>query len=111
MTRFQIVLVTCGSKTEAKKIARALVEHRLAACVNILTAPVESTYRWKGRIESAKEFLLLIKSTRSRFPALRREIERLHSYDFPEIIAVAISEGTQKYLRWLAESVVKTSRR
>src|ERR1700690_42740 len=111
MTRYQIILVTCGSKTEAKKIARALVERRLAACVNIVTAPVESTYRWKGSVESSKEFLLVIKATRSRFPALRREIERLHSYDVPEIIAVAISEGTQKYLSWLAESVSEKSRR
>jgi periplasmic divalent cation tolerance protein len=105
MTRFQIVLVTCGSKTEGKKIARALVKGRLAACVNILTAPVESIYRWKGKTESAIEFLLVIKSTQSRFAAVRREIERLHSYEVPEIVSVAIGKGSPKYLRWLAESV------
>ena len=105
MSQFQIIVVTCGSKKEAKKIARALVEQRLAACVNILTAPVESIYRWKGSIESAKEFLLVIKSIQSRFAALSREVERLHSYVVPEIIAVPISKGSSKYLRWLAESV------
>jgi len=60
---------------------------------------------WKGRIERAKEFLLLVKSTRKRFPALRREIERLHSYDMPEIIALPIVDGATGYLRWLGESV------
>jgi periplasmic divalent cation tolerance protein len=105
MTPFQIILVTCGSKPEAKKIARALVAGHLAACVNILTAPVESVYRWKGSVESATEFLLLIKMTQRRFAALRREIERLHSYEVPEIISVPIGKGSPKYLRWLAESV------
>src|SRR5271156_1474775 len=81
MARFQIVLVTCGSRAVAKKIARALVDARLAACVNVVTAPIESIYRWKGRTESAKEFLLVIKSTESRFAALRREIATLHSYE------------------------------
>jgi periplasmic divalent cation tolerance protein len=111
MARFQIVLVTCGSKSEAGKIAHALVEHRLAACVNVVTAPVESIYRWKGRTESAKEFLLVIKSTQSRFAAMRREIERLHSYEVPEVIAVTIGNGSPKYLKWLAESVSANSRR
>jgi len=111
MTRYQIVLVTCGSKTEAKKIARALVERRLAACVNIVTAAIESIYLWKGSVESAKELLLVIKSTRSRFAALRREIEKLHSYEVPEIIALPISAGSPKYLKWLAESVSEKPRR
>jgi len=111
MARFQIVLVTCGSKAEATKIARALVERRLAACVNIVAAPIESIYRWKGRTESGKEFLLVIKSTQSRFAALRREIETLHSYEVPEIIALPISAGSPRYLKWLAESVSAKPRR
>ena len=111
MARFQIVLVTCGSKAEATKIARALVEQRLAACVNVLTAPIESIYRWKGRTESAKEFLLVIKSTQSRFAAIRREIAKLHSYEVPEIIALPISAGSPQYLKWLAESVSGELRR
>jgi periplasmic divalent cation tolerance protein len=111
MARFILVLTTCGSKSEAAKIARSLVESRLAACVNIVTVPVESIYRWKGRTESAKEFLLVIKSTQSRFAAVHREIERLHSYEVPEIIAMPISKGSPKYLRWLEESVIRKPRR
>ena len=105
MTDKIIVLVACGSIKEAKRLGSALVEARLAACVNISTAPVESIYRWKGRVERAKEFLLLVKSTRKRFAALRREIERLHSYDVPEIIALPIADGSAGYLRWLGDSV------
>ena len=107
MTRFVIVLATCGSRREAKLIARALVDRQLAACVNILTTRVESIYRWKGRTESAKEFLLVIKTSRRHFAALRREVERLHSYEVPEIIALPISAGSPKYLRWLEESARK----
>jgi periplasmic divalent cation tolerance protein len=110
MTRFVTVLTTCGSQKEARKIARSLVDRRLAACVNILTARVESIYRWKGRTESAKEFLLVIKTSRRHFSALRREIERLHSYEVPEIIALPIAAGSPKYLRWLGESVRKKPR-
>ncbi len=105
MTRFLVILVTCRTRREARKIANSLVDRRLAACVNILTAHVESIYQWKGRTESAKEFLLVIKTSRRQFAALRREIERLHSYEVPEIIALPISAGSPKYLRWLGESV------
>jgi len=105
MTEFVTVFVTCGSKKEATKIARALVDRRLAACGNILSARVESIYRWKGQVESAKEFLLVMKSTRRRFRALRREVERLHSYDVPEIIAMPIVEGSAKYLQWIKQNV------
>ncbi len=105
MTDKIVVLVTCGSMQEAKRVANGLIEARLAACVNISTSPVESVYRWKGRVERAREILLLVKSTRKRFAALCREIERLHSYDVPEIIALPITEGSRGYLRWLGESV------
>ncbi len=106
-----VVLVTCGSMKEAERLAKAIVKARLAACVNISTAPVESVYRWKGRVERAREFLLLVKSTRKRFAGLRRELERLHSYDVPEIIALPIAEGSAGYLRWLGESVQVESKR
>jgi periplasmic divalent cation tolerance protein len=105
MTDKIVVMVTCGSQAEAKKIARAVVDARLAACANVLGGPVQSIYRWKGRVENAKEVLVLVKSTRKRFAALEREIRRLHSYDTPEIIAVAIAEGSRAYLRWIEESV------
>ena len=103
MTDKVVVLVTCANAGEARRIARALVERRLAACVNVLAAPVRSTYRWKGRVETATEQLLIIKSSRRRFAALRREVERLHSYDVPEVIALPIAAGSPAYLRWLAE--------
>lgn len=105
MTDKIVVIVTCGSRAEAKRIARAVVKARLAACANVLGSPVESIYRWKGKVETAKEVLLLLKSTRKRFSALEREIRRLHSYDTPEIVAVAIREGSRAYLRWIDESV------
>jgi periplasmic divalent cation tolerance protein len=100
-----VVLVTCGTRAEARKIARLVVEARLAACANLVGAPVESLYRWKGKVESAKEFLLLIKTTRARFPALREAILRAHSYDVPEIIALPVAAGSKRYLEWIAESV------
>jgi periplasmic divalent cation tolerance protein len=105
MTDKIVVLVTCGSAKEARRIARALVEQRLAACVNILQAPVQSVYRWKGRVESAKEVLLVIKSARERFVALQRAVRSLHSYDVPEIIALPIAAGSRDYLTWISDSV------
>jgi len=110
MTDKIVVMVTCKSQAEAKKIARAVVKARLAACANVLGGPVESIYRWKGKVETAKEVLVLIKSTRKRFSMLEREIRRLHSYETPEIVAVPIAEGSKAYLDWLDESVLRTSR-
>lgn len=104
-----VVLVTCGSAKEARKLATALVRKRFAACVNILSSPVHSIYRWKGKVESTREFLLLIKTTRKRFPRMEREIRRLHSYDVPEIIALPIVRGPKVYLKWLEDSVAMTS--
>jgi periplasmic divalent cation tolerance protein len=100
-----VVLVTCGSRAEARKIARAVVEGRFAACVNVLNAPVESVYRWKGKVESANEFLLVMKTTKERFEKLRDAVLKAHSYDVPEIIALPIARGSKKYLDWIAESV------
>jgi periplasmic divalent cation tolerance protein len=103
-----VVLVTCGSRKEARNIARALVGQRLAACVSEIGVPVASTYRWKGRVESAKEFLLLIKTSKRRFAALRDAVRELHSYDVPEIIALPIRAGARDYLDWIAESVKRS---
>jgi periplasmic divalent cation tolerance protein len=105
MTNKIVVLVTCGTEKEARRIARALVERRLAACVNLFSVPVHSIYRWKGKVESAKEFLLTIKTLRKRFRAVAAEVERLHSYDVPEIIALPIGAGSAEYLDWILESV------
>lgn len=105
MTDKRVVLLTCGSEEEASRIARALVEGRLAACVNIVDAKVRSIYRWKGRVERAEERLLLVKTRRSRLKALEAVVKRLHSYETPEIIALPIAEGSRVYLAWLDQSV------
>ncbi|HWF40270.1 MAG TPA: divalent-cation tolerance protein CutA [Candidatus Acidoferrales bacterium] len=102
-----VVLVTCGSVDEARKIGRALVDERLAACVNVVQAPVESIYRWKGRVDTATEFLMIIKSSRERFSAIEERIRKLHSYEIPEIIALPIEKGSRDYLAWLTDSVRK----
>lgn len=111
MTDKLIVLVTCRSAKEAERIARSLVEMRLAACGNILRSPVRSIYRWKEKIESAREVLLLIKTSRRSFPELQAAVKRLHSYEVPEIIALPIAAGSKGYLSWLAESVAPPKKR
>lgn len=102
---YVVVLVSCSSKREAVKIARSVISRGLAACVNVVHAPVLSVYRWKGKVEESREVLLLIKSSRKRLGALRREVERLHSYQVPEFIALPILSGAPAYLAWLKESL------
>lgn len=104
MTEKRVVLSTAGSEDEARKIAHHLVEHQLAACVNIVPQ-IESIYRWQGKVESAREWLLLIKTTAEKFPAVRDAIRQIHSYDVPECIAIAIEDGSAAYLQWIGESV------
>ncbi|HXE90198.1 MAG TPA: divalent-cation tolerance protein CutA [Terriglobales bacterium] len=104
MTDKRIVLTTTGTKEEAQKIARGLVERRLAACVNVV-GPVESVYRWKGAVEANAEFLLLIKTTAGAFGAVRDAIKELHSYELPECVMVTIEDGSAEYLAWIADSI------
>ncbi|HEX9453414.1 MAG TPA: divalent-cation tolerance protein CutA, partial [Candidatus Binatia bacterium] len=104
MQEFIIVYVTTGSAAESEQIARALVEERLAACVN-RTAPIQSVYRWQGKVEQSQEELLIIKSRRELYPALERRVRALHSYAVPEILALPVLEGSAEYLRWLREQV------
>ncbi len=101
----RLVLVTCGSQEEAQRIASAVVGARLAACVNLLEAPVQSTYWWKGSIEASSEFLLLIKTEGRLLRDLQKEISRLHSYEVPEFIALPIVAGSKPYLDWLGASL------
>ena len=101
----RVVLVTCGSLNEARKIARGVVGKRLAACVNIGTAAVESIYWWKGKVETGREFLLLMKTTAARLKALEKEVKKLHSYDVPEFVVLEIAAGSREYLRWIEQSV------
>jgi periplasmic divalent cation tolerance protein len=104
MTDKRIVLSTAGSEQEARKIAQSLVERRLAACVNIVPQ-IESVYRWQGKVESSREWLLIIKTTAERFADVRAAIAELHSYDVPECIAIKVEEGGREYLEWIGESV------
>ena len=104
MTDKKLVLTTASSKDEARKIARALVERRLGACVNIVPQ-IESVYRWEGKVEEAQEVLLIIKTTAAAFERVRDAIRELHSYDLPECICVSIEDGSPEYLKWIGESV------
>jgi periplasmic divalent cation tolerance protein len=104
MTDKIVVLTTCGSAEEADKIARALVSKKLAACVNVLPA-VRSIYRWKGEVQDAEEIVLVIKSSRALFDDVRVEIEKLHSYEVAEVIAVPIVDGSEAYLEWMAREL------
>lgn len=97
----QIVLTTCPDAMSAERIARALVDERLAACVNLLP-PMRSIYRWQGQVEDATEQLLVIK-TAQPFAAVRDRIRGLHPYELPEIIAVAVADGLPEYLSWLRD--------
>ena len=96
----RLILTTCPDEACASTIALALVEARLAACVNVLPR-VQSVYRWQGAVESASEVLLLIKSTAERYPALAARLRELHPYAVPEIIALPVSEGLPAYLQWI----------
>ena|ERR1700683_1975391 len=105
MTDKIVVLSTCGSPDEAQRLAHALVEKRLAACVNIIPG-VRSVYHWrneagKDAIEEEEEVLLLIKTSRPLLEDLRSEIERMHSYEVPEVIAMQVVDGSERYLAWL----------
>ncbi len=104
MTNKRLLLTTCGSIEEARSIAHALVERQLAACVNI-TPQIESVYRWKGEVETAMEWLLLIKTTEDVADRTREALTELHSYELPECIEIAIEAGSPAYLDWIGESV------
>ncbi len=99
------MLVTCATLREAGRIARTVVGKRLAACVNISVSPVESFYTWKGKLERAREYLLVMKTTAKRLAELENEVKHLHSYEVPEFIAVPITEGSKEYLSWLEKGV------
>jgi periplasmic divalent cation tolerance protein len=103
MTDARVVLTTAGSHEEAQKIARELVERRLAACVNIIPQ-IESVYRWQDKVERAPEWLLIIKTQAGAFEKLRDTIRELHSYDVPECIMLEVADGSAEYLNWVLEN-------
>jgi uncharacterized protein involved in tolerance to divalent cations/ADP-ribose pyrophosphatase YjhB (NUDIX family) len=104
MQEFIVVYVTAGSADEADRLARSLVDERLAACVNRIKS-VQSVYRWQGKVEQSEEELLIIKTSRDRFAALEKRVRELHSYSVPEVIALPVIEGSSNYLKWLKEQV------
>ena len=100
MTEKIIVLSTCGSEEEAVRIAKQLVEGHIAACVNLVPR-IRSFYRWQGKVEDSTEWMLVVKTSRERFDALRTVIEAAHSYELPEVLALPIVDGSPNYLDWL----------
>jgi periplasmic divalent cation tolerance protein len=104
MTDKIVVLSTCASEDEAEKLARLLLDRRLAACVSVIPA-VRSFYHWKGAIESSDECLLLIKSSRDRFADLCEALEQAHSYEVPEVLALPVVAGAANYLEWLGRNL------
>lgn len=101
MTSTRVVLSTADSAEEARKIAHALVEGGLAACVNIVPQ-IESVYRWQGKVETSQEFLLLVKTTAKHVSSVFQVIQSLHSYELPECIALEVTAGSEAYLGWIA---------
>jgi periplasmic divalent cation tolerance protein len=100
----KLIISTAGSRDQASRIAQALVNESLAACVNIV-GPIESVYRWQGTVESSEEFLLLIKTTSACAMNAIVRLRELHSYQLPEAIELDISSGSADYLRWIQDSV------
>lgn len=94
------VYVTAGSGEEASRLARTLVEERLAACANVLGG-MRSVYRWQGKVEEAEEVVVILKSTTERFAALEARVKALHSYECPCVVALPIAEGSGAYLDWI----------
>ena len=100
MTDKIVIFSTCSSAEEAGRIARRLVEARLAACVTVVPG-AQSTFHWKGAVEQSEEWLLVIKSNRDLFVQLKTQLQELHSYEVPEVIAVPIVDGAESYLNWM----------
>lgn len=98
------VLVTCASRREARAIADALVREHLAACASV-SGEVVSRYRWKGRAETAREYVLTVKTLASRWQAVAGRVRSLHSYEVPEIVAVPVAKCDKRYLQWICDSV------
>jgi len=99
-----VIFITSGSEEEAKKLARVLVEEKLAACVNILSG-VESLYWWKGKIESSKEWMLVVKTQGKMVNKVVKRVKEIHSYEVPEVIALPIVEGNKDYLQWISDTL------
>jgi periplasmic divalent cation tolerance protein len=102
-----VVLTTVPNVADAQTVASILVTERLAACVNVL-AEMDSTYRWKGGVESERERQIVIKTTHERVPALQARLHELHPFEVPEFLVVPVTGGSEPYLRWIRESTAKS---
>lgn len=102
MTEYIVVLITALKEEEAAEIAKAIVEDKIAACVNIVRN-IRSIYRWQGKIEDDNEVLMIVKTRRDLFGSLEERVKELHSYSVPEILALPVIEGSEDYLSWLKE--------
>lgn len=98
-----VVWTTIGAAADGKKLASALVDERLAACVNVL-GEMDSVYRWKGQVESDRERQLFIKTTAARLPALQARLKEMHEYELPEFVVLPIAGGSEAYLAWIREA-------
>ena len=101
---YVVVFVTASSKGEAEKIGEALIDLKLAACVNI-TPQIKSIFIWQGKKNVADEWLLIAKTQKAKFKEIRNTVKKMHSYDTPEIIALPIVEGDEDYLNWIEETL------
>jgi periplasmic divalent cation tolerance protein len=104
MTEFLQITTTTGTRQDAEQIAGELVARRLAGCVQV-SGPIQSTYRWQGKTETAEEWLCTAKTSREQLVSIQQLVEELHRYEVPELIATPIVDGSQKYLKWLAEQL------
>lgn len=103
-----LVYITTDSEATADALAAALVQERLAACVNRI-GPIRSTYVWQGELQQESEYLLMVKTQQQRLPALQQRVQELHSYEVPEIIAVPIAEGLPAYLHWIVSQTQEST--
>jgi periplasmic divalent cation tolerance protein len=106
MTDAMVVLITAPNENDAEVIAKALLEARLAACVNIIRN-IRSLYRWQGKVEDEQEVLMIVKTRKERFGELVKKVRGLHSYTVPEIIALPVTDGLEEYLGWIGQETEK----
>lgn len=104
MSKITLVYIVTKNKSEAKKIGKALLQEGLAACVNILDG-MQSMYRWKGKIEEARETVLIAKTTRKLFSKLSKKVKVIHSYEVPCILQIPVTDGNKEYVNWLLETL------
>ncbi len=104
MSEYVQITTTTGTRHDAEQIAAELVSRRLAGCVQII-GPISSTFRWQGKVETAEEWMCIVKTDRAQLGAIQKLFEEIHPYEVPEVIAMPIVDGNQAYLKWLGEQL------